>query len=56
VPDGVDNVSLQFADGSSETLAVHDNVYTTDVTKGSPSAVTFSGPGGTKTLKVETGG
>jgi hypothetical protein len=55
VPDGVDNVSLKFADGSSRTLAVHDNVYTTDVTKGSPSAVSFSGPGGTESLKLTTG-
>jgi hypothetical protein len=52
VPDGVASVSLQFADGSSETLAVHDNVYTADVTKGSPSTLTFSGLNGTKTLKL----
>jgi hypothetical protein len=56
VPDGVEHVSLHFVGRSSETLIVHDNVYTTDVTSGSPSTLTFSGPNGTKTLKVANGG
>jgi hypothetical protein len=42
VPDGVDQAVVQRSDGSRQTLAVHDNVYTAEFDDTSADTVTFT--------------
>jgi|HubBroStandDraft_6_1064221.scaffolds.fasta_scaffold325411_2 hypothetical protein len=49
VPDGVSQVALKLGDGSTETVAVHENVYLATV-NGGVASVTYTGPNGTVTL------
>jgi hypothetical protein len=45
VPDGVTQVSVGLADGSTITMPVHENVWMGDV-PGTPTSVSFNGPNG----------
>ncbi len=49
VPDGVSQVALKLGDGSTMTVAVHENVYLATV-HGGVASVTYTGPNGTVTL------
>ena len=48
VPDGVSQVALKLSDGSTETVAVHENVYLATV-NGGIASITYTGPNGTVT-------
>ena len=49
VPDGVSQVALKLSDGSTMTVAVHENVYLATV-HGGVASVTYTGPNGSVTL------
>lgn len=49
VPDGVSNVTVSVAGGSSMSLPVYENVYAAEV-HGWPASVSFTGPAGPVTL------
>jgi hypothetical protein len=49
VPDGVDQVVLTLGDGSTQTIAVHENVYLATV-HGGLRSVSYTGPDGVVTL------
>ncbi|MGA2454561.1 MAG: hypothetical protein ABSG93_13670 [Solirubrobacteraceae bacterium] len=51
VPDGVGTVSAHLSDGSSQSLAVHENVYLARVS-GSVTGTSFNGPNGSATNTV----
>lgn len=46
VPDGVEQATAQLSDGSAQTLAVHDNVYTADFIGVTADTVSFTAPNG----------
>jgi len=51
-PDGVSHVSVHLSSGATETLVVHDNVYT-DSVHGTVTSVTLDGPSGSTTVTVQ---